>query len=179
MSDFIKTDTSRVGRENQLYSSVTGARLVAGCIILDESRENVLMVQSSAHKKRWVLPKGGIESDEPDFESAARRETWEEAGATGDIVKALGSIEDMRPPKDWNPDLKAFESSNDETVNKWPPRSEFHFFEMINVKLEDNYPEVKTRNRQWFSYEQAKENLTRAKRPELIEALNRSSIKKS
>ncbi|KAL2708840.1 Diphosphoinositol polyphosphate phosphohydrolase DDP1 [Kluyveromyces marxianus] len=175
---FKKTETARVGRENQLYSAVTGARLVAGCIILDETRTKVLMVQSSAHKKRWVLPKGGIESDERDFESAAKRETWEEAGATGDIVKALGSIEDMRPPKNWNPDISSFESSTDEQVNKWPPRSEFHFFEMVNAKLESEYPECKTRNRKWFTYQEAKDNLLHAKRPELLEALNRSSIKK-
>ena len=140
MSEFVKTLTSRVGRENQLYSTKTGARLVAGCIILDENREKVLMVQSSAHKKKWVLPKGGIESDELDFKSAARRETWEEAGATGDIVKYLGSIEDMRPPKDWNPNLQDFEADDDSKVNKWPPRSEFHFYEMRNVKLESDYP---------------------------------------
>lgn len=178
MSEFVKTLTSRVGRENQLYSTKTGARLVAGCIILDENREKVLMVQSSAHKKKWVLPKGGIESDELDFKSAARRETWEEAGATGDIVKYLGSIEDMRPPKDWNPNLQDFEADDDSKVNKWPPRSEFHFYEMRNVKLESDYPEVETRNRKWFTYQEAMENLTKAKRPELLEALDRSSIEK-
>ncbi|CDO96296.1 unnamed protein product [Kluyveromyces dobzhanskii CBS 2104] len=176
MSEFVKANTARVGRENQLYSSVTGARLVAGCVILDETRERVLMVQSTAHKKRWVLPKGGIENDEPDFESAARRETWEEAGATGDIVKELGAIEDMRPPKDLDRHTEMSFKSLDDTVYKWPPRSEFHFFEMVNAKLETDYPEVKTRNRQWFSYQEAKENLVHSKRPELLEALNRSSI---
>lgn len=178
MSEFLKTEKARVGRQNQLYSEKTGARLVAGCVILNDSKEKVLMVQSSAHKKKWVLPKGGIEKDESDFEKAARRETWEEAGVTGDIGRYLGAIEDMRPPKNWNPDVENFEKSTDAEVTKWPPRSEFHFFEMINAITEDIYPEADIRKRAWFSYEEAKKNLEVAKRPELLEALERSSIKK-
>ncbi|CUS21689.1 LAQU0S03e08416g1_1 [Lachancea quebecensis] len=176
MAEFQKLPTARVGRQNQVYSSITGARLVAGCVCLDSSKKHVLMIQSSAHKKKWVLPKGGVEKDEPDYESTAVRETWEEAGAIGEIVGRLGVIEDMRPPKEFNTDIKAFEAATDAEVNKHPPRSEFHFFEMSVKSLEEEYPESYKRTRKWFSFKEAKEQLIIAKRPELLEALTRSSI---
>ncbi|SCU80785.1 LADA_0B09516g1_1 [Lachancea dasiensis] len=179
MTDFDKCDTARVGRKNQVYSTITGARLVAGCVCLDDSKKHVLLIQSSAHKKKWVLPKGGVESDEPDYKTTAMRETWEEAGALGTIVQALGPIEDMRPPKDWNKDIKGFEEApEDVQVSKHPPRSEFHFYEMKVESLADVYPEVKKRTRKWFTYREAKEQLLIAKRPELVEALGRSGIQK-
>ncbi|SCU87342.1 LAME_0D09714g1_1 [Lachancea meyersii CBS 8951] len=179
MSGFDKSDTARVGRKNQVYSAVTGARLVAGCVCLNESKTHVLMIQSSAHKKKWVLPKGGVEADETDFKASAMRETWEEAGVLGHVTQKLGVIEDLRPPKDWNKDIKAFENATgDAEVNKHPPRSEFHFFEMLAESLAEHYPEVHERSRKWFTYQEALEQLQIAKRPELIEALNRSSIKK-
>ncbi|CEP63423.1 polyphosphatase DDP1 LALA0_S08e02124g [Lachancea lanzarotensis] len=180
MPEFDKSDVARIGRKNQVYSSITGARIVAGCICLDESKTSVLMIQSSAHKKKWVLPKGGVETDEPDFKTTAMRETWEEAGVLGRVVQELGIIEDMRPPKDWNFDIKAFvEAPDDAEVNKHPPRSEFHFFEMAVETLAAEYPEAHKRNRKWFTYQDAIEQLQIAKRPELIEALNRSSIRKN
>ncbi|SCW01532.1 LAFE_0E01750g1_1 [Lachancea fermentati] len=177
MSEFVRTETAREGRQHQVYSPETGARLVAGCVCLNANKTEVLMIQSSAHKKKWVLPKGGVESDEADYKDTARRETWEEAGVEGEIVKSLGAIEDMRPPKDWNKDRKAFEeATNDSVVSKHPPRSEFHFYEMDVTSVVDEYPEKHKRNRKWFSYKDAKEELLKAKRPELLEALNRSSI---
>ncbi|SCU91280.1 LAFA_0F02828g1_1 [Lachancea sp. 'fantastica'] len=180
MSGFDKSDVARVGRKNQVYSSITGARIVAGCVCLDESKKQVLMIQSSAHKKKWVLPKGGVESDEPDFQTTAMRETWEESGALGRVAQELGIIEDMRPPKDWNTNIKAFvESQSDAEVNKHPPRSEFHFYELAVESLAAEYPEVQKRNRRWFTYQDAVEQLRIAKRPELIEALDRSSINKN
>lgn len=179
MSNFQQTTVSRTGRENQMYSTKTGARLVAGCVCLNETKTQVIMIQSSAHKNKWVLPKGGVETDEPDFKDTAARETWEEAGVIGTIVDALGTIEDMRPPKDWNKDLKSFENAkNDLEVSKHPPRSEFHFYEMKVAQLAEEYPEKYKRNRKWFNYKEAKENLLKAKRPELLEALDRSSILK-
>ena len=95
------------------------------------------------------------------------------------IVKELGMIEDMRPPKHFNRDIKAFEKATDLQISKHPPRSEFHFFEMIVTSLEKEYPECHKRTRKWFSYKEAAEQLRIAKRPELLEALNRSSICKT
>lgn len=175
--ELVRTLVARTGRENQVYSAVTGARIVAGCICLSVDKRLVLMISSAARKDRWIFPKGGVEKDEPDYESAARRETWEEGGCVGDIVRELGTIEDMRPPKKWNKNLKEFAQSEDEVIQH-PPRSEFHFFEMIVTELVQTYPESKKRDRKWFSYDEAKNQLISAKRPELLEALNRSSIVK-
>ncbi|KAH3903296.1 related to Diphosphoinositol polyphosphate phosphohydrolase DDP1 [Saccharomycodes ludwigii] len=180
---FDKNAVSRVGRSNQVYSEHTGARLVAGCVCLNKEKTRVLLVQSTAHKSKWVLPKGGVEKDEyPEFAKTACRETWEEAGVLGTIstIVDLGIVQDLRPPKHWgNP--KAFEQQGNDnnatakTITA-PPRSEFHFFEMIVDELVENYPERGERNRKWFNYEDALKELERAKRPELVEILKRSSL---
>lgn len=166
---------ARTGRENQVYSSATGARVVAGCVCLSKDKKHVLMISSAAKKERWIFPKGGVEKDEESFECSARRETWEEAGCVGDIVRELGTVEDMRPPKKWNKNIKAFAKSEDDIIQH-PPRSEFHFYEMVVTELVESYPEEHKRDRKWFNYVDAKEQLILAKRPELLEALNRSSI---
>lgn len=170
-----RTKESRVGRENQVYSTKTGARVVAGCICLSKDRKQVLMISSSAHKDRWIFPKGGVEKDELDYKLAAQRETWEEAGCIGNIFNSLGTIDDMRPPKEWNKDISGFSRSQDEVITH-PPRSEFHFYELEVIELPEKYPESNKRGRKWFTYAQAKQQLLLAKRPELLEALNRSSI---
>lgn len=173
-----RTKVSRIGRQNQVYSQKTGARVVAGCVCLSKDRKRVLMISSSAHRNRWIFPKGGVEIDEPDYKLTARRETWEEAGCVGDIVASLGTIEDMRPPKEWNKDIASFAQSNDEVITH-PPRSEFHFYEMEVTELPDKFPECHKRDRKWFNYQEAKEQLLLAKRPELLTALDRSSILKN
>lgn len=172
-----RTKVSRVGRENQVYSAKTGARVVAGCVCLSKDKRHVLMISSSAHKDRWIFPKGGVEKDEPDYKLTAQRETWEEAGCVGNIVNSLGTIEDMRPPKEWNKDISSFSKSQDEVISH-PPRSEFHFYEMEVTELPEKYPESNKRGRKWFNYLDAKQQLLLAKRPELLEALNKSSIVK-
>lgn len=172
---FVYAKTARVGREHQVFNPETGARVVAGCVCLSRDKQRVLLVGSSK-KTRWVLPKGGVEADEKSYESAARRETWEEAGVTGDIVQELPVIHDMRPPKAWG-------KINDEEylktgVMKTPPRSEFHFFEMIVTKEHEEYPEASERPRKWFSYGDAVEELRGNQRPELARAVELSSIGK-
>lgn len=168
---------ARTGRANQVYSA-NGARVVAGSVCLDSDRRRVLMISSSANKSRWILPKGGVESDEPDYRETARRETWEEAGCVGEIVGSLGVVQDMRPPKEWS-SRKSFENAaSDVEVNEHPPRSVFYFYEMVVQELAEDFPEKHKRDRKWFSYGEAKTNLLLAKRPELLEALDRSSILK-
>ncbi|CCE64884.1 hypothetical protein TPHA_0J00610 [Tetrapisispora phaffii CBS 4417] len=174
---FSAVDTARVGRANQVYSPSTGARIVAGCVCLTKDKTQVLMISSSADKNKWILPKGGVEKDESSPEVAAQRETWEEAGCLGEIIKGLGVVEDMRPPKEWNQDIAAFENAkSDAEINRHPPRSEFHFYEMEIRELADKYPEASKRKRSFFNYEEAKSNLIKAKRAELVAALERSSI---
>ncbi|KAH3687955.1 hypothetical protein WICPIJ_001070 [Wickerhamomyces pijperi] len=164
-------DTARVGRQNQLFNS-QGARLVAGCVVLNNENDKVLLISSSAKKNKWVLPKGGIEIDEKDdYKLTAIRETWEEAGVTGSIISVLPIVQDLRPPKEWG-------KMTDEKVMLHPPRSEFHFFEMKCNELHDVYPESKERKRKWFDFNTAIEELNGNKRPELVKILESSSIKR-
>lgn len=79
-----------MGRSEQVYNKSTFARLVGGGVVLNKSHDKVLMISSTKHSDKWVLPKGGIEFDEANnFSLSALRETWEEAGVIGRILKKL------------------------------------------------------------------------------------------
>ncbi|KAI2288423.1 hypothetical protein LOZ03_005309 [Ophidiomyces ophidiicola] len=56
------------------------------------------------------------------------------------------------------------------------PRVVYQFFEVRVDREEPQWPEMHKRKRQWVSYAQAAAALTA--RPELLEALNRSSVKR-
>jgi diphosphoinositol-polyphosphate diphosphatase len=137
-----------------------GERLVAGVVPLSKDKSLVLMIQS-AGRGGWVLPKGGWETDEGSAQQAACREAWEEAGVVCTVLRDLGTIPDMRP--------STLLSSN-------APRASYQFFEVTVDREEDRWPEMHKRRRQWVPYAQAAAAL--ASRPELLEALNRSSMKR-
>ena len=105
---------------------------------------------------RWVLPKGGWESDEATAEDAAQREAWEEAGISGRITKQLGKILDSRGKKG---------------------PATYLFFEMDVVEEGMEWPEMAKRRRKWVTYKDAVEKF--AARPELKDALDKSSITKA
>ncbi|KAH3668089.1 hypothetical protein OGAPHI_001843 [Ogataea philodendri] len=170
---FQKTDAAREGRKDQIFNKATGARLVAGCVVLNSDHSKVLLISSSKHKDRWILPKGGIESDEIDsFSMTAARETWEEAGAVGKIIGKLPVVEDLRYRKDAR--KMPTPPENDKI-----PRSEFHFYEMEIEQLCDKWPEIDKRMRKWCTYEEAKHEVLKAKRYELAEVLGESRIHKN
>lgn len=135
-----------------------GERLVAGVVPLSNDKRRVLLIQST-RRSGWVLPKGGWETDEKSAEEAACREAWEEAGAICKIQKDLGKIPDRRGPNEVTPNA---------------PKAMFQFFEVSVTKEEAKWPEMDKRGRKWMTYPEAKMAL--AARPELMEALNRSSI---
>ncbi|KAI5956206.1 hypothetical protein KGF54_000681 [Candida jiufengensis] len=162
----VKLSEARVGRDNQVYNEETGARIVAGCICLNESKNKVIMISSSKHKNKWILPKGGNEKDESTLETAVR-ETWEEAGVEGIVIKKLPVVLDSRGSK--APVIKG-------DFDKVVPKSEFHFFELQVDQLNTEWPEMKKRERRWCTYSEAKHELKKSNRSELIEALNQSSI---
>lgn len=135
-----------------------GERLVAGVVPLSNDKKKVLLIQST-RRSGWVLPKGGWETDEGTAEEAACREAWEEAGVICKIQKDLGKIPDRRAPDE---------------LTSHAPKAMFQFFEVAVEKEEAKWPEQHKRGRKWMSYADAKEAL--AARPELMEALNRSSI---
>ena len=121
-----------------------------------------MLIQSSA-RKGWVLPKGGWETDERTQEEAACREAWEEAGIECKIEKDLGSVEEKR---------------TEAQIRKNPhaPRAAYRFYEVRVKEEKDSWPEKHKRDRKWMSFKKAKELLQ--DRPELLEALERSSIKR-
>ena len=134
-----------------------GERLVAGVVPLSADKTKVLLIQST-RRGGWVLPKGGWENDEA-IQEAACREAWEEAGIECTVTKDLGNIQDRRAPKELTPHA---------------PRAMFQFFEVSVQKEATEWPEKQKRGRQWMAYQEAKQAL--AARPELAEALDRSSI---
>lgn len=133
---------------------------MAGIVPLSADKTQVLMIQS-AGPGGWVLPKGGWELDESTAQQAACREAWEEAGVICLVEKDLGLIPDMRPSK---------------LLTAQAPKASYQFFEAIVDRVENEWPEMHKRKRQWVSYAQAATAL--ACRPELLEALNRSSLKR-
>lgn len=108
-----------------------------------------------------MLPKGGWETDEKTADAAACREAWEEAGVICVIQRDLGNIADTRSPSQMTPHA---------------PKASYRFFEVSVDREESTWPEMNKRKRQWVNYTQAAAAL--ASRPELLEALNRSSIKR-
>lgn len=161
---------SRIGRLNQRYSE-SGSRMVAGCICLNKTKDRVIMILLLLHPGKWVLPKGGIELDESDdFVVTAVRETWEEAGVEGIIANKLPIVYDSRGSK--APIIKGeFDPTKGDV-----PKSEFHFYELIVEELSKEWPESSKRERRWCTYLEAKHELEKANRPELVSALNLSSI---
>lgn len=148
--------------------------MVAGCICLNETKDKVVMILSSAHKGKWVLPKGGIETDEgDDYVVSAVRETWEEAGCEGKIMEKLPIVYDMRGSK--APVVSSEERNQDFDPKKIVPRLEFHFYEMLVSNMSAMWPEPE-RERRWCTYSEAKHELEKAKRPELVAALQSSCI---
>lgn len=165
--EFVKTKTERVGRSGQVYNRVNHARLVAGCLILNGTHDKVLMISSTKHKDKWVLPKGGVEIDECDnFIKSALRETWEEAGVIGKILKKLPIVQDHR-------------AAGGEIEGQFIPKSEYHFYEMVIGELASEWPEMELRQRKWCSYNEAKHELIKSNRPELVTILNDSNIFKN
>ena len=134
--------------------------MVAGVVPLSKDRTQVLLIQST-RRGGWVLPKGGWESDEDTSEDAAKREAWEEAGIVCSVGKDLGTIVEMRPTSALTPEA---------------PKALYQFYEVSVDKEEDDWPEKYKRGRQWMTYVLAKDALSA--RPELMEALDRSSIQR-
>lgn len=135
-----------------------GERLVAGVVPLSADRSKVLVVEST-RRGGWVLPKGGWETDEGTAQDAACREAWEEAGIVCRVQRDLGAIPESRGP---------------DQLTAQAPKASYRFFDVIVEKEERQWPEMHKRNRTWLSYAEAV--VAFADRPELLEALNRSSI---
>lgn len=140
--------------------SADGERLVCGIVPLNQAKTEVLLIQASK-RNNWVLPKGGWETDEKTPEDAAKREAWEEAGITCTISRDLGFIKDRREPKE---------------MTASAPKARYQFFEAVVDAEADDWPEKHKRGRKWMSFAEAQTVLKA--RPELLDALDRSSLKR-
>jgi len=149
---------SRTGRSKQRYGD-NGERLVSGVVPLNAAKTHVLLIQST-RRSGWVLPKGGWETDEECTE-AAQREAWEEAGIVCNVDYDLGQITETRTAKQ---------------ISKNTPKALYRFYQVTVTQEEADWPEKHKRNRQWATYTEAKEALQA--RPELLEALNRCTIRR-
>ncbi|KAI8372239.1 NUDIX hydrolase domain-like protein [Choanephora cucurbitarum] len=108
-------------------------RQVAGCLPIDPVSKRVILISSSKNPDNWVIPKGGWETDETQ-EHAALRETWEESGIKGRIIRHLGTFVERKKKK-----VKA---------HHW-------IYELQIDEIVKKYPERKKRDRRWFTYEEA------------------------
>lgn len=109
----------------------------AACLCFrDESEQEILLVSSSKHRDRWIVPGGGVEpSEAPDI--AAEREVFEEAGVRGKLGRLIGEFEN---------------------IDKKHRTSVFAF---IVTELLEEWEEKRNlgRKREWFSLSEAKEKL--------------------
>ncbi|MGI0486347.1 NUDIX hydrolase [Pantanalinema rosaneae CENA516] len=106
------------------------------------SRTVEILLVTTSSGKRWGIPKGWISLFMSPSGSAAK-EAWEEAGIVGSVITpAIGEYQ----------------------IRKWGYPCQVKVFLMQVQKVADDYPEVKQRQRQWFSLDKA---IKRIKDPEL------------
>jgi diphosphoinositol-polyphosphate diphosphatase len=160
---------ARSGREKQVYNDV-GAREIAGCVPIDPKTGKVLLISSRKRKDCWVFPKGGWENDET-ITTAAMRETWEEAGVKGEIVKLLGKFKQYKKIKKNSKKIRSTEITED---GKKYLHSEILLYEMHVTEVAEDWPEKDERERRWVNYDDAKALVK--KTAYVDEALELSSI---
>ena len=96
---------------------------------------------TSLRKKRWIFPKGIIDSGETSVETALK-ESYEEAGLHGKILKpVLGHFND----------------------NKWNMALRIKVVPMEVESCDERWPEAEGRERRWVSPQEALEMLERKK----------------
>ncbi|VFQ74369.1 unnamed protein product [Cuscuta campestris] len=139
-----------------------GRRQVVGCIPYrykdtvatlpfdEESSYEVLVISPQRKGKGMLFPKGGWEMDET-METAALRETIEEAGVVGDLEGKLGT---------WN-----FGSKRSGIA------CEGHMFPLLVKEELDCWPEKNIRQRIWISIGEAREVCEKGWMVEAVELL--------
>ncbi|XP_031567829.1 diphosphoinositol polyphosphate phosphohydrolase 1-like [Actinia tenebrosa] len=111
----------------------------AGCLCFKtEEEQEVLLVSSSRHPDRWVVPAGGIEPGEDSRETAIR-EVQEEAGVKGNLGRFLGVFQnDLSRTRTWvfvlivTEQLETWEESRNGRKRSWFPVDKAN--EMLSAK---------------------------------------------
>ncbi|GFR52473.1 hypothetical protein Agub_g15042 [Astrephomene gubernaculifera] len=161
-------DESRQGRLRQRYDA-SGARLVAGCIpvrfsgcVQSYQHVQVCMVTSTSGNG-LVFPKGGWEDDES-VESAAQRETVEEAGVRGVLEDSPLGVFLFASGKH-----VAGSAGSDGSDGAPGGRCKAYMFVMHVAEELPSWPESRDRQRIWCSISEASR---RCKHPWMREALH-------
>ena len=147
-------------RATQLF--IKGYRIVAGCVIVNKKTQKVMLI-TYGNSHHYHFPKGGVENDEIrykqgktanyedipgveySFMESALRETWEEAGVKGRVVKDLG--------KYYYYNDSVITDEIHQWVNKKPkkfPKSVEYYYEMEVNEVCDLWPDGESRPRKWF-----------------------------
>ena len=133
-------------------------RRLAGCVPIRRGHKDVkvLLISSRTHPNLMIFPKGGVKNDETP-ESAAQRETFEEAGVYGTLGPLLTS------PDDEYPDDEFFfcEGNDDEVVvgkkNSVRAITACRWYLLEVTDVHDDWPEKEERQRLWVTVEAALE----------------------
>lgn len=133
-----------------------GFRRRAACLCVRSTDEaEVLLVTSSRRPEKWIVPGGGVEPEE-EASVTATREVLEEAGVVGKLGRSLGVFENVE--------------------NK--DRTEVYVMQ-VTEEL-DEWEDSKNigRKRQWFTIEEALEQLALHKpvQRNYIQQLRRSKL---
>ena len=127
-------------RANQRYLEGEGGdkktRLVVGCVPIDIKSRMVCLIQRDQlkHPGEWIFPKGGWEFGESEIEGA-KREVMEEAGLLGDVTDMIGE--------------KLFHNDVSKRSTYWK------IFIMHVTDVLDDWPEKSTKERRWFTMDDA------------------------
>lgn len=114
----------------------------------EEGEVQILLI-TSRRGKRWVIPKGIVESELSPKESA-QKEAFEEAGITGRIID--GTVGEY-------------------TYEKWGGTCTVQVFLLEVEKIFDEWPEDFFRIREWTSLEEASERVDEKELKKIIQAI--------
>jgi 8-oxo-dGTP pyrophosphatase MutT (NUDIX family) len=118
---------------------IEGELIRQACVIPFRIHQGTLKfcLITSLKKKKWIFPKGVVEPGETPAETGLK-EAWEEAGLRGQIVgEPVGSYADR----------------------KWQAQLDVCVLLMSVTQCEDDWPEMRKRQRAWMSPAMTLENL--------------------
>lgn len=124
------TSAHRIHQQNFMSEATPQYILQAGVIPYRKSGPAIeVLLVTSRSRKRWIIPKGNIESH-LDARESARLEAYEEAGVIGRITST--------PIGTYRHDSKK------------PTRVEVYLMEVEEVLPEERWPEHDKRSREWM-----------------------------